>query len=519
MITIRNCNKNSKINIDNSTMSFGIDFGTTYSLIATTILDDIIIISDEKNRVLLPSIVNYNDVKPIVGWEAQKMIISDPINTITSIKRLIGRPLKEIKTLYPYLPYNFKNDKNNIVSFIINNTIIKTVDVSSQIFKTLKKRINSIFNKKISGIVITVPAHFNDIQRQEIKTSAQLAHLNVLRLLNEPTAAAIAYGLHLNKKGTIAIYDLGGGTFDISILNLNENIFEVLSTSGNTNLGGEDIDYALLNYIKNKIISFHSEDISLNKELLHLAQSIKIQLSSKHYVTATFKSHNFCITRMEFNNIIQPIVLKTLAICKHTLKAANTLVENIDHIILVGGSTYIPTIRQHVMKYFKKTPLFSINPDQVVAIGAAIQANMLTQKNKKNNVILLDVVPLSLGIEVMGNVVEKIIFKNTKIPISQTREFTTFKDKQKSILIHILQGEKNLVKDCESLSKFVLTGIPEKPAGKIIIIVKFQIDVDGLLSVTAKIKSTNIEKNILIKSTYGLNKSPVFNITKNNNLK
>ncbi|XBC38191.1 MAG: Fe-S protein assembly chaperone HscA [Buchnera aphidicola (Floraphis meitanensis)] len=508
MITIKKINKNSKKNIHNTindSISFGIDFGTTYSLIATTISKETTIISDEENRILLPSIVNYSHSKPIVGWPAKNMVISDPINTITSIKRLIGHSLEEIKKLYPHLPYHFKKNKNNTVSFIINNHIISTINVSNQIFNKLKKRAVSLFNKKINGVVITVPANFNDIQRQEIKKSAELSGLNVLRLINEPTAAAIAYGLQLKEKGIIAIYDLGGGTFDISILNLDNNIFEVLSTSGSTNLGGDDIDYLLFNYIKNKIIPFQLNDISSEKELLNLAQSIKIQLSSKYYVTAAFKSHNFCITRMEFNNIIQPIISETLIICRNSLKAAKISINNVNFIVLVGGSTYIPAIRQHVTKYFKKSPLFSINPEQVVVVGAAIQANMLTKENKKNNIILLDVIPLSLGIEIMGNMVEKIIFKNTKLPISQTRQFTTFKDKQKSILIHILQGEGNLVHDCQSLSKFVLTEIPEKPAGKIIIIVKFQIDVSGLLTVTAKIKSTKIKKNILVNPIYKLN--------------
>ncbi|XBC37673.1 MAG: Hsp70 family protein [Buchnera aphidicola (Meitanaphis microgallis)] len=498
MITIKTFNKYSKITTHHETMFFGIDFGTTYSLIATVILNEIIIISDDKNRVLLPSVVNYGSSKPIIGWAAQNMTINDPVNTITSIKRLIGLSLKEIKKLYPHLPYNFKNNKNNNVSFITNNDIINTVDISSQIFNILKDRVISLFNTKIGGVVITVPANFNDMQRQEIKKSAQLVDLNVLRLLNEPTAAAIAYGLHLKNKGTIAIYDFGGGTFDISILNLDKRIFEVLSTSGSANLGGDDIDYLLYNYIKNKIIPFDIYNLSSDKKLLNLSRSIKIELSYRHYVTATFKSHNFCITRMEFNNVIRPIILKTLNICKDALNIAKISINNINHVILVGGSTYIPIVRHYVKKFFKQLPLYSINPDQVVVIGAAIQANMLTKKNKINNIILLDVVSQSLGIEIMGNMVEKIIFKNTKIPISQTREFTTFKDKQKSILIHILQGEKNLVNECKSLSKFILKDIPEKPAGKIIVIVKFQIDVNGLLSVTAKIKSTKIKKNITV---------------------
>ncbi|XBC44373.1 MAG: Hsp70 family protein [Buchnera aphidicola (Schlechtendalia peitan)] len=501
MITIKIAN-NTKIKKNSNITSFGIDFGTTYSLITTTILQNIIIISDDKNRVLLPSIVNYSSSKPITGWHAQNLIENDPINTITSVKRLIGKSLEEIKQLFPYLPYKFHKNEDNTISFIINNSLISPVNVSSQIFIALKNRAITLFKKEINKVVITVPSHFNDLQRQKIKKAAKIADLSVLRLLNEPTSAAIAYGLHLQKKGIIAIYDLGGGTFDISILNINNNIFEVLSTSGSTNLGGDDIDYLLLRYISNKIKSLNLNDLSLHKKLLDFAKFIKIQLSFKHYISTQFQSHNFYITRKEFNIIIKPIVLKTLNICKNALKSANILIDDVNFIILVGGSTYIPFIRQYVMEYFKKPPLYSINPDQVVAIGAAIQANMLTKKNKKNNILLLDVVSLSLGIEVMGNIVEKIIFKNTKIPISQTREFTTFKDKQKSILIHVLQGEEKLVKNCQSLSKFVLSNIPEKPAGEVIVVVTFQIDIDGLLSITAKIKSTDIKKSISINSVY-----------------
>ncbi|XBC40254.1 MAG: Fe-S protein assembly chaperone HscA [Buchnera aphidicola (Nurudea ibofushi)] len=498
MIIIEKTNQNLNIG-KNSTISFGIDFGTTYSLIATTISQNVFIISDNKNRALLPSVVNYSNFsKPIVGWNAKKLITSDPINTITSVKRLIGRSLKEIKELFPNLPYNFKNNKDNTISFIINNSLISTSEISSKILNELKNRVMSVYKQEISGVVITVPAHFNDIQRQEIKKSAQLINLNVLRLLNEPTAAAIAYGLHLKKKGIFVIYDLGGGTFDVSILNLSKNVFEVLSTSGSTNLGGDDIDYLLSNYINSKVLSLNSKNISTQIGLLDLAKKIKIKLSSEYYVKTVFKSYSFCITRMEFNNIIKPIILKTLKICKNALQDAKVSIENIDHVILVGGSTYIPIIQNDVMKYFKKLPLHSINPDQVVAVGASIQADMLTKKNKKNNIILLDVVPLSLGIEIIGNIVEKVIFRNTKIPIAQTREFTTFKDNQKSILIHVLQGEETLVKNCKSLSKFVLKDIPQKLAGKIIVLVTFQIDVDGLLSITAKIKSTKIEKSICI---------------------
>lgn len=516
MTIIKKIKYNSKKNINKKTMYFGIDFGTTYSLIATTFLKNILIITDKENRELLPSIVNYSFPRPVVGWNAKNKILYDPANTITSVKRLIGLSLKEIKQLYPYLPYNFKEIEKKNVSFVVKNSTINVIDVSSQIFRILKRRVVSLFKKDIEGVVITVPAHFNDIQRHNIKKIAQLENLHVLRLLNEPTAAAIAYGMHLKNKGIIIIYDLGGGTFDVSILSLNKHVFEVLSTAGSTHLGGDDIDYLLLNYIKNKFLSFNSNDFLLEQELLNLAKTIKIKLSFENCVSVKFKSQKLQITQVEFNNLIQPIIVKTLNICQSALKSANISIKNVDHVILVGGSTYIPIIRRYVEEYFKQSSLFSINPDQVVAVGAAIQANMLTQKNTKNNILLLDVVPLSLGIEIMGGVVEKIIFKNTKIPISQTREFTTFKDNQESILIHVLQGEENTVKKCKSLFKFVLSNIPKKPAGKTIVIVKFQIDVNGILSIIAKIKSTNIKKKISINSIYKLNELKTFNMIEKN---
>ncbi|XBC39744.1 MAG: Fe-S protein assembly chaperone HscA [Buchnera aphidicola (Chaetogeoica yunlongensis)] len=501
MITLNKINKKNNTFKKISELSIGIDFGTTYSLVSTVIKNNVYIITDKYNRALLPSIVNYSiPNKTLVGWQAENMVINDPINTIISVKRLIGYSYTEIKKLYPNLPYHLKNNTNNTLSFITNNGKKNIVEVCSQIFMTLRNRVISTFNQEFKNTVITVPAHFDEKQRQEIKKSAELCKLNVIRLINEPTAAAISYGLYSKKNKTIAVYDLGGGTFDISILKLHEGIFEVLATSGNIHLGGDDFDQLLIDYILKKTNLLNTEINNFTqRKLLHLAKSIKIKLTSIDCIKFQLNDQKFYkITRLEFNSIIEPLILKTLRICQKVLHDANIDLKNIEEIILVGGSTYIPILRKKIADFFQKEPLSSINPDQVVVAGAAIQANMLTCNNNKNNFILLDVVSLSLGIEVIGETVEKIILKNTKLPTSKTKIFTTFKDGQKTILIHVVQGEKELVKDCRSLSRFVLKNIPSKPAGKIIIVVNFQIDVNGLLSVMAKIKSTKIKQKITV---------------------
>ncbi|CAL4326650.1 Fe-S protein assembly chaperone HscA [Buchnera aphidicola] len=483
---------------DNEKLFLGIDLGTTYSLAATVKQKKNILLLDEKNRYLLPSIVYYKKNTVLVGWNALEYITKDPTNTITSVKRLLGRSIDFIKKNFPILPNIIEREKNNTILFHTKSGLITPVEVCSEILKCLKKRALFLFNREVNASIITVPAYFNNIQKQATKKAALLAKINLIRLLNEPTAAAIAYGLKTKKKGIIIVYDLGGGTFDVSILKLNKEIFEVLATSGDSNLGGDDFDYALASYIfKKSNIKDKCNDF-FQSVLLQIAKETKIKLTIYDKVEIQFFNWKGCITRNEFNIIICDLVKKTLFICSQLLKETDLSIEEIEEVIMVGGSTRVPLVYQEVSTFFKKLPLNSINPDQVVAIGAAMQANMLINDHVKNKTILLDVMPLSLGIEVMGGFVEKIISRNTAIPISKTKEFTTYKDNQTSIVIHVLQGERELVKDCISLSRFVLKNIKPQKAGVTRILVTFEVDADGLINVKVLDKNTNKEKFIQI---------------------
>ncbi|CAL4325992.1 Fe-S protein assembly chaperone HscA [Buchnera aphidicola] len=483
----------------------GVDFGTTYSLLSSINKNDVILLRDDKDRYLLPSIVHYKKNKILVGWKAEEKLVEDSLNTITSVKRLIGRSFDFVKREFPILPYVIEeNKKDGGILFHTDGGIFSPIDVVATILKFLKEKACSFFNREIGKTVITVPAYFNNIQRESIKKAANLAKINLIRLLNEPTSAALAYGLQLHKNGIIVVYDLGGGTFDISVLKLNKGIFEVLATGGDSNLGGDDFDICLSSYIYKKAKLSNICNNIFQSLLLKKAREIKLKLTQNEKVKINFFDWHGEISRDEFNLIIKNLVKKTLLICSNILKEIEIKVEDVKEIIMVGGSTRVPIIFTEVKNFFKKSPLISINPDQVVAIGAAIQSNMLVQNNYYKRTVLLDVIPLSLGIEVMGGFVEKIILRNTSIPISKTKEFTTAKDNQTAIVIHILQGERELVKDCISLSKFVLKNITPKKAGMVRILVTFEINADGLINVKALEKSSSIEKTIRINNTFFL---------------
>lgn len=493
----------------------GIDLGTTYSLAATVKKDNIIFLRDEKKRYLLPSVVHYKTDAITVGWNALENIITDPSNTIISVKRLLGRSLHFIQNRFPILPYVIEEDKNNNIFFHTNAGLITPIDVSSHILQSFKERAMCLFDQEINASIITVPAYFNDIQKKATKQAAIVSKINLIKLLNEPTAAAFAYGLQKQKKEIIIVYDLGGGTFDVSILKLSQGIFEVLASSGDSHLGGDDFDHVLANYIYMKSNLLNKCNDVFQSSLLQIAKSTKIKLTKYKKVKVNFFDWEGYITREEFNSIIIQFIKKTLLICSNLLEEINLPVEKIEEVIMVGGSTRVPLVYQEVSNFFKKKLLNHINPDQVVAIGAAIHINMLMNTNNMNKVILLDVMPLSLGIEVMGGFVEKIIFRNTALPISKTKEFTTYKDNQKSILIHVVQGERELVKDCISLTRFVLKDIPPQQAGCVRILVTFQVDTDGLINIKVLEKKSKKEKFVQIDDNVILKKINTSEVVKN----